>query len=156
LGNTYRQLGRLDDSYEVLTKALDLRPSDPFPLYGIGRTLLVKGLYAEAADILNRALAAGAPPLVALDRAEALYRQGVYDQAQALLVAHRALATEPHRVLMADYLLYRLGAGDAPARSRVEAGLPYWQDHARRFHDTVYGQSLLEDVRHLETLVQEE
>lgn len=156
LGNTYRQLGRLDESYEVLTKALDLRPSDPFPLYGIGRTLLIKGFYAEAADILNHALAAGAPPLVALDRAEALYRQGLYDEAQALLVAHRALATEPHRALMADYLLYRLSAGQVPARSLVESGLSYWRDHARRFHDTLYGQSLLEDVRYLETLVQEE
>jgi Tfp pilus assembly protein PilF len=50
LANTYRQLGILDKSEEIVKKALALRPFDHFPLYSFGRTLLIRGLYAQAID----------------------------------------------------------------------------------------------------------
>ncbi len=156
LGNSYRQLGDLENSERVLTKAVSLGTSDHFPLYGFGRTLLVRGLYAEAAEAINRALALGAPPVVYLDLGEALFRQGQAEEARAALRAsYEAASSEPHRLLMADYLLYQLGAEPPPSRQRLQAGLPFWQENARRFRHTPYGQSLAEDVRHMQALIEE-
>ncbi|MBL8162756.1 MAG: hypothetical protein JNJ61_12280, partial [Anaerolineae bacterium] len=76
LANTYRQLGMLDQSEEVVKRALEIRSFDHFPLYGFGRTLLVKGEYAEASARFQEALEAGAPPIVEFDLGEALFRQG--------------------------------------------------------------------------------
>jgi tetratricopeptide (TPR) repeat protein len=155
LGNTYRQLGLLDESEEVLTKALDLRPFDHFPLYGIGRTLLVKGLFAQAADKMNQALDAGAPLIVRFDLAEAFYRQGLDDQARVALHAIQEIVDEPHRALMTAYMLYRLGEEQAPAHDLVINGLSYWQDNAARFQATPYGQMLADDVQQLQAFMEE-
>ena len=154
LGNTYRQLGLLAESQEVLTKALSLDPADPFPLYGFGRTLLIRGMYAEAASVFEQALTAGAPAITTIDLGEALYRQGQFERAASVLRSYRA-ADEPHRVLLVDYLLYRLGEQERPARERVQAGLSFWQETAQRFQHTPYGQQLAEDVRHMQALTEE-
>jgi tetratricopeptide (TPR) repeat protein len=155
LGNTYRQLGLLDKSEEVLTKALELRPFDHFPLYGFGRTLLVKGLYASAGDTISRALEAGAPPIVQFDLGEARYRQGLTEDARLSLEAAQSLSQEPHRALMTNYLLYRLRLSDPPSRELIQLGLPYWQDNALRYRQTPYGQVLADDVRQMQTFIQE-
>lgn len=155
LGNTYRQLGLLGESQDALTKALNLDPSDPFPRYGFGRTLLVKGLYAEAAEAISRALADGAPPVVNTDLAEALYRQGREEEARPILESNRDTVQEPHRLLLVDYLLYRMGTAERPAAERVQAGLPFWQDNVRRFRETPYGHALAEDVRQMQALIEE-
>ena len=156
LGNTYRQLALFDKSEEVLTKALDLRPFDHFPLYGIGRTLLVKGLFAQAAAKIKQALDAGAPTIVQFDLAEALYRQGADLDARLALRAAQEIADEPHRALMVAYMLYRLGEGERPAHDLIIAGLPYWRDSAHRFQMTPYGQMLADDVQHLQAFMEEE
>jgi tetratricopeptide (TPR) repeat protein len=155
LGNTYRQLGLLDKSEEVLTKALELRPFDHFPLYGIGRTLLVKGLFAQAADKMSQALEAGAPHIVQLDLAEALYRQGLDDQARAALTEVVSIDQEPHRALLTAFMLYRLDEAGPPSSALVAAGLPYWQDNALRFQATPYGQILAGDVQQLQAFMEE-
>lgn len=155
LGNTYRQLGLLDESEEVLTKALDLRPFDHFPLYGIGRTLLVKGLFAQAAAKMNQALDAGAPLIIRFDLAEAFYRQGLDDQARVALRAIQETIDEPHRALMTAYMLYRLGDGLPPTTQLIIDGLSYWQDNAARFQTTPYGQMLAGDVQHLQAFMEE-
>jgi tetratricopeptide (TPR) repeat protein len=155
LGNTYRQLGMLNESEEVLTKALDLRPSDHFPLYGIGRTLLVKGQYAQAADKIKQALDAGAPPIIQFDLGEVLYRLEKMDQARLVLLAVTDVAQEPHRALMLRYLLYRLGVGQPPTSDLVALGLPYWQDNAIRFQETPYGQMLADDIQHMQAFMEE-
>src|SRR6185369_12623836 len=59
LANTYRQLGNVQKSEEIVKKALALRPFDHFPLYSFGRTLLIRGFYAQAIDVLKQALQAG-------------------------------------------------------------------------------------------------
>ncbi|MBI5669182.1 MAG: hypothetical protein HZC41_14350 [Chloroflexi bacterium] len=155
LGNTYRQLGLLGESEDALTKALNFDPADPFPRYGFGRTLLVKGLYADAAEAIARALADGAPPVVRIDLAEALYRQGRESEARPILQTDRVIVQEPYRLLLVDYLLYRMGAGEPPAAAVVRDGLPFWQDQARRFQHTPYGQALLDDVRQMQALLEE-
>jgi len=155
LGNIYRQLGMLDESEEVLTKALDLRPLDHFPLYGIGRTLLVKGQYHQAVDKIKLALDAGAPPIIQFDLGEALYRLGKLDQARLVLTAATDISQEPHRALMSQYLLYRLGVGQPPASDLVALGLPYWHDNAIRFQETPYGQMLADDIQQLQAFMEE-
>lgn len=155
LGNTYRQLGMLDKSEEVLTKALELRPLDHFPLYGIGRTLLVKGQYSQAADKIKQALDAGAPPIIQFDLGEALYRIEQLDQARLALRAAKDVSQEPQRALMSQYLLYRLGDGAPPTAELVALGLPYWQDNALRFRNTPYGQILAEDVQRMQAFTEE-
>ncbi|HEX2906264.1 MAG TPA: tetratricopeptide repeat protein [Phototrophicaceae bacterium] len=155
LGNTYRQLGRLDESQEVLTKALAIRPSDPFPLYGFGRTLLIKGFYAEAADVINRALVAGAPVAVKIDLGEALYRQGQKDEARSVFQNNQLIDCEPYRKLMMVYLLHCLGAGEPPPRELLKAGLPFWRQQVERFETTPYGQILAADVQQMQALIEE-
>jgi tetratricopeptide (TPR) repeat protein len=155
LGNTYRQLGMLDESQEVLTKAIELRPFDHFSLYGFGRTLLVRGLYAPAAEAISQALQAGAPPIVQFDLGEARYRQGVADEARLSLELARRLDQEAHRALMTDYLLYKIGVGEVPPRELIQSGLPYWQDNAERYRHTPYGKMLMHDVQQMLTFVEE-
>lgn len=154
LANTYRQLGLLEQSEEVVKRALEIRSFDHFPLYGFGRTLLVKGQYAEASARFREALEAGAPALVEFDLGEALFRQGAADEARVCLERAQQRAAEPFRLLMAAYLLYRLGAGEPPAPALLRAGLPYWRDHARRFQHTPYGQMLALDVAAMQTLLE--
>lgn len=154
LGNTYRQLARLDQSEQVLLEALDKAPQDYFPIYGFGRTLLSMGRYAEAADAINRALALGAPQAVRADLGEALYRNGDGQAAREALQAVQADG-DPARTLMVGYLLYRLDAAESPVKPVVVDGLAYWQATAARFEQTDYGKSLAEDVRWMQTLVKE-
>lgn len=155
LGNAYRQRGLLVESEAALREALALQPNAYFPLYGFGRTLLIQGQYAEAAQAIEDAWKQGAPAAVRVDAAEAYYRSGDAGQAKAHLEAVMSVVTEPQRVLMGRYLLYRLTQMDAPVPAEIEVGLPYWQAHAERFGHTPYGQSLAEDVRVLQTLIKE-
>lgn len=154
LANTYRQLGLLDESEAVVRKAIAIQPFDHFSLYGFGRTLLIKGLYAEAAVAMRQSLEAGAPPLAHFDLGEALYRQGLKQEAcqELLLVSEVGADQEPFRALMTQYLLYTLSVKSKPEPELVQNGLPYWRDHARRFSHTPYGQSLAQDIQHMEAL----
>jgi hypothetical protein len=72
-----------------------------------------------------------------------------------LLQAARALTDEPYRLLMIDYVLYRLEIGDAPTRERIEAGLPYWRASAERLRQTPFGEALGHDIHHLQALLKE-
>jgi len=154
LGNTYRQLGRLDESETVLYEALNIR-REHFPLYGFGRTLLAQGRYAEAAQAMEQALALGAPPVAAYDIGEAYFRQHNDDAAREWLTRAKPLAQEGYRVLMIDYILNQLDGGPLPPRELLQSGLPYWRASAERFGHTRYGQALVEDIQHLETLIEE-
>ncbi len=155
LGNTYRQLGMLDRSEAILHDALQTGPEHHFPLYGFGRTLLAQGHYTEAAGYIQRAFDAGAPPVTRFDLAHALYRQGETAQALHWLEAAREVIDAPYRLLMIDYLRYRLGAGERPSPEVIEAGLPYWRASAERFAHTPYGRALDEDVQHMLALMKE-
>jgi Tfp pilus assembly protein PilF len=153
LGNTYRQLGLLDKSEQVLTKALALRPEDHFPLYGFGRTLLVQGRYAEAAEALQHAVETGAPPIAQVDLGEAFYRAGEPTRALAVLRAARHLQQEPHRALLVGYLLNRLGeAADVPLLAEAQ---DYWREQAERYRFTPYGAALAEDVQQMRIFIEQ-
>jgi tetratricopeptide (TPR) repeat protein len=155
LGNAYRQQGLLDESEVVLREALAMRPRHYFPLYGFGRTLLAKGLYDEAGEAIEKSLHFGAPPVVQCDLGEIYYRRNLPDKASLLLKMIRPQLNEPHRTLMADFLLFQMGVGESPALELVEAGLPYWQASSERFRHTPYGLALSEDVRWMLSLKKE-
>lgn len=154
LANTYRQLGMLDKSEEIVKKALALRPFDHFPLYSFGRTLLIRGLYVQAVDILRQALEAGAPAIVEFDLGEALYRDRQFDAAAEVLERVHSPGQEAFRLLMTDYLLYKLGRTDAPTAEVVTDGIVYWRELASRFQTTPYGQILADDVAFMQSLVE--
>jgi Tfp pilus assembly protein PilF len=154
LANTYRQLGMLDKSEEIVKKALALRPFDHFPLYSFGRTLLIRGLYAQAVDTLRQAIQAGAPSIVEFDLGEALYRNGEFDASAGVLQRVRNPQQEPFRLLMTDYLLYKIGISDIPNAVEVSAGIVYWQELANRFQMTPYGQILADDVAFMQLLME--
>ncbi len=152
LGNTYRQLGRLSESRSVLSQALDIAPDHYFPLYGFGRTLLAEGHYTEAAETIRRAMVANAPAVVQFDLADAHYRGNRFDDARRILETILPELHEPHRVLMATYLLYCLNAGDPPDMEALADGLAYWQASAERFRDTPYGAALTTDIHTMQSL----
>ena len=147
LGNTYRQLGRLDDSEAALREALAKSPDDEFPLYGLGRTLLAQGHYTGAASAIEAALGAGAPPVVNVDLGEALYRAGQLERALDILKPLDTAAYEPYRALTVAYLLFRLDAAEAPPPALIAAGLPDLRVAAERFAHTPYGRALADDVQ---------
>lgn len=154
LANTYRQLGNLDKSEEIVKKALVLRPFDHFPLYSFGRTLLIRGLYKQAIDTLKQALEAGAPTIVEFDLGEALYRNAEFDASIEVLQRIRDPQQELFRLLLTDYMLYRMARGDAPNAVEVAAGIGYWRELALRFQSTPYGQLLADDVVFMQSLVE--
>jgi tetratricopeptide (TPR) repeat protein len=147
MGNVHRQLGDLDASEQVLTDAVKLKQNAHFARYGFGRTLLVKGQYAQAADAFRAALDAGAPAIAYIDYAEALYRAGGDPAAvdEALNAGYDAAQSEAHRALLAAYLRYRIG-GTPPTPDLVVDGLHYWQANAERFAHTPYGAALKLDA----------
>jgi tetratricopeptide (TPR) repeat protein len=155
LGNAYRQLGRLDQSEAVLLEALNISPNHHFPLYGFGRTLLIQGRYAEAAEKIEQAVAAGAPAVVRLDAAEAYYRSGQPGAASQLIETILPELTEPHRLLMGRYLLYRMEGNPAPEAALIAEGLDYWHTHAERYVHTPYGRALADDVHAMVSMMQE-
>lgn len=154
LANTYRQLGMLDASEQIVRKALLLRPSDPFPLYSLGRTLLVQGKYNDAILILQQAIEAGAPELVEFDLGEALYRAGNVEDSRTILNQIHWTNQEAFRRVMTDYLLYRIGDCGPPAPKVISSGLVYWQSSADRFQQTPYGQALAKDVAEMQRLME--
>lgn len=156
LGNTYRQLGMIQESVRVLSEAVNNHPNHYFSRYGFGRTLLVAGRYADAAQHIEAALANGAPPVVGVDAGEAWYRLGNDQRAVACLQATPVdLRSEPHRALMKAYLLYRLDAGQRPEPDVIHAGLTYWQAQVALFGQTPYGASLEDDIRAMQSLIKE-
>lgn len=155
LGNTYRQLGLLSESKQTLTKALQLAPNHQFPLYGLGRTLLIEGDYQGAASTLAHTIEAGAPAPMRVDLAEAYYRIGDHQAAAALLETldqqRNMLEDDPQRLLWVDYLRFRLG-GEPPYARIIATGLPYWQKTAQHFSQTPYGADLMQDIVILQQL----
>jgi tetratricopeptide (TPR) repeat protein len=155
LGNTYRQLGMLAESEAVLYEALDKVPDHYFPLYNFGRTLLSGGRFAEASDAIQRALDLGAPRVTQFDLAEALYLNGMQEQATQLLIEVMPILNEPYRALMTAWWLHELGVGEPPNRELIAQGLPYWEAAAQRFNDTIYGQRIAQTVRALQNFTVE-
>jgi tetratricopeptide (TPR) repeat protein len=149
LGNTYRQLGDLDASRQVLYEAVHKSPEDQYPLYGFGRTLLAAGEFGQAGEMLERALQQGAPVAVRLDLAEAVFFAG--DVAGAGAIAQSVDADfapgEAYREFLRVALSWKAGIGSLPLPDHE--GRAYWDLTARRFSHTPYGvavKRLLDEI----------
>ena len=155
LGNTYRQLGRLDDSLVQLTDVLHIAPKNAFVLYGLGRTRLAMGEFEQAAELFGQALEAGAPSNIGCDLGCAEYFAGNTDAAlRTLQKTTRLLQIEPYRAFLANLLLLimlekrpveavQVALQTAAQNLRGDAdGLAYWQAEVERHHATPYGQAL--------------
>lgn len=157
LGNTYRQLGRLDESEFTLQQAVAAAPQDAFPSYGLGRTLLAKGHFEMASQQLGHAVANGSRKATMVELALAQFLANQTEQAiTTAKSAARQLQLEPYRVLMVNYLLQQLTQDQlavAMMQRHAEAGLPYWQAEAQRFADTPYGERLTQELGRMQTII---
>jgi tetratricopeptide (TPR) repeat protein len=136
LGNVYRNLGQIERSENLLREACQKTPDYHFALYGLGRTLLVKGDFSAASDLIDRAAQTGAPATVLHDLAIAHACMGDLVAAQEIL--QRVMPTDdPARQLMAAYI----GVGQVKPTPDM---LVFWQGEYERFSATPYGQFLRE------------
>lgn len=147
LGNAYRNMGQIEQSQMILQDALQIKPSYYFPLYGLGRTLMVKGDYAGAEKMIRTALSAGAPRGVLFDLGHALYRLERPEAVETLAQVEKN-EQEPHRLLMARYWLNRIQGTNTYIldSALLTAGLPFWKAEADRFAQTPYGLVLQRDL----------
>lgn len=160
LGNTYRSMGLLDDSLATLSEAHRRSPDYHFALYGLGRTCLARADYLPASEHIAKALVQGAPEIVRVDLALALYSAGLEDRAlaelQSVKLSEDALAAEAPRRLMRDYLLFKLKVASKPNSSIILLGLQFWESESDRFAHTLYGQSLTEHIKAMQHWLVEE
>lgn len=162
LGNTYRQMKRLDDSEQILRTAVERFPTDKLALYGLGKTLLVRGQYPQAIRMIERALANDGRKHILVELMQAMF----YAEREPQMVLHQAEAAahvlnlEQYRTLYVHYVLYNLGHDDKDVARRVihtnRDGLAYWQSEARRFADQDYGRRVAGDVMAIKAILDEE
>lgn len=156
LANTYRHLGQYEDSLAVATRALEEKPDYHFALYGMGKTLMVTGVYEDASNFLTKALSQGAPDVVQFDLGYAYYLSG--DNRRAIHHFNNILSLlqdEPSQLLLAQHCLYQMQSGEQPSIQLIENYLDYWHNEAAKFRDTPYGQALQTDVDMLTTWLKE-
>jgi len=142
VGNTYRQMGNLEESEKVLFKAVNISPEAYFPVYGFGRTALMKGDYDTAKQYLSRAIELNAPPATCVDLAEIHYRLGEIEQMKRMLEVAPSDLDAP-RQLMRMFL----SEGNYRVTEDQEAALAYWEEMAKRFSHTAYGVALERDTK---------
>lgn len=147
LSNAYRQRGRLDEALDAVQAALVFAPEDAFPLYAYGRALLEHGDFAEAGEMLQKALDSRAPREIALDLADACHRAGDDEGARLALSALDGLPPldDPQRALMQAVLRWRVVGGPAPTADQIAAGLPGWLALEARCGNTAYAEALTAD-----------
>ena len=100
---------RIDEAYELISRALELDPEEPAILDSMGWVLYRKGLHQEAIEYLTRAYAVFPDPEVAAHLGEVLWVNG--DTAGARQVWQGALLKDPeHPIVLRT--LQRLGVDD--------------------------------------------
>jgi tetratricopeptide (TPR) repeat protein len=169
LGNTCRQLGTLSTSENHLRHAVELDPENPFPLYGLGRTLLAKGDFVQAAKFIRLALEKpSSRKAIRTELALALHCANA-DSTEIVRVcrqAMRVLRIEAYRVLMVNFLLYNKIHDNHADLNEIEFtkrvikknahGLAFWKAEAKRHADTPFGVRLHEDINAIEALLDHE
>lgn len=151
LGNAHRNLGQLHESESVLRIALARRKNYHFALYGVAKIRLAKADYGESIKHLEIAIDNGAPNVIRFDLAHAMLRCGREDEAISIFREFVASA-EDFRALFAQYVIYVAG-GKKPSEELIRAGLPFWEAEIQRFTDTLYGETIAEDVERIRQLL---
>ena len=147
LGNTYRQLGDLEHSQEILSEAIDKAPNRAFPLYGMGKTMTWLGDFEGAVLYFLRAEQSDPNGVPALDVCEALYRVGRTAEARQRLAQVQAERLRPEGWVMYRLLCYHLLDESISVEATVfEDGLAYWQGMLTRFPKSAYSASLTDEI----------
>lgn len=73
---------RLDEARELVEKAAELKPEDPFIMDSLGWTYFRLGQHVRAIELLRRAHALGNDPEIAAHLGEVLWTQGQHDEAR--------------------------------------------------------------------------
>ena len=150
LGNSYRHLGQFDHARSALARALEIKPEHHLALFSAGKLNLVRGEYAAASDFLERAINAGAPDIVAFDLGQARYLLGQTAEAlQQLSAARLALSDEPAQLLLLQFYLWNMGAGEMPNEEFIRENIQHWRQEARKYSSTPYGAHLSDVEREL-------
>jgi tetratricopeptide (TPR) repeat protein len=155
MGNAYRMKGDTQRSTRILQEAVRQGSDDPFPLYGLGRVLLVQGEYEAAAAHMQKALSNGARKATRVELALALYLAQDEAAQDIARQAGRILRLEEYRALMLNYILFKLEQQPSVAvqvMKNTADGLAFWEAEAERHRDTGYGQDLrtiISEIEHL-------
>jgi Flp pilus assembly protein TadD len=110
LGWTLLREGRADDAADSFGAALRLQPDDPDALAGLGEVLLSRDRYAEAASVLRRAVAEGAPAAGTLNSLGIALALGG-DPAAAIAPFEAAARLAPTPDILANLARARQAAG---------------------------------------------
>ena len=150
LGNTYRNLGLLRESEDILTTTLQRQPQNPFPLYGFGRTLLAAGRFAEAEAYFQRALDAGGPAGIVFDVALSQVLQDRLDAASQILrtIAQDTTQDAARRWIAQQLLPVEQQTDFSLSASEIQSGIMFWQKEAARFANTPYGQRVTDLLKY--------
>jgi tetratricopeptide (TPR) repeat protein len=142
LGNATRNLGDLQTSLRVLQHAVQSQPDYHFALYGLGRTQIVLGAYAEAITSIKKSILQGAPNVVKFDLGFAYFLANDHEMAQETLLDILPSLNEVHRQAMAQWILFRLGIGEEPTQETLREALLFWQAEVKRFLASGYAQAV--------------
>ncbi|MEO1162200.1 MAG: tetratricopeptide repeat protein, partial [Chloroflexota bacterium] len=151
LGNTYRNLGKLDASRDILGQALERRDDYHFALYAYGKTALAQGEYDTAITYFQQAIENGAPNVIAFDLVLATYLLGDTAKTQQLINELPEL-DEPHRQLFLAHINPHDSVGSLDTTIH-EAGLAFWEAEVERFAHTPYGQAIAQETEQMKKLL---
>ncbi len=145
LGNSYRHLGQFDLARSALARAIEIKPQHDLALFSAGKLNLVQGEYAAACEYIERAIKAGAPNIVRFELGQARYLLSQRAEATRQLTAARsALADDPAQLLLLQYYLWALGAGEMPTGESIGENIQHWRREARKYSNSPYGAHLSE------------
>lgn len=148
MGNAYRNLGQLDDSFQCFEQALSLKPASSFALYGVGKTLLAQGDYQQALQYFADAIQHGASVMTYVDVAHTAYRLDQVDGVRTALNHLADTPLEPYRQVLIALIKHKMfNEPTALETDVIEMGLVFWQAEAERFATTPYGQAVAQDIR---------
>lgn len=150
LGNSYRHLGQFDSAQAALRRALEIKPKHDLALFSAGKLNLAQGEYAAASEFFERSIIAGAPQIVRFELGQARFLLAERaEAAQQLTAARSALADDPAQLLLLQYYLHELEAGEFPDRELLSENLPFWRQEAAKYAASPYGLHLSEIVSKL-------
>lgn len=138
LAEEYRRAERYEDAVEVLSKGLESHPQQVSALVALGRSRLALGQPAEAAEALEKAVAADATNLAAMKLSvEAYLQQGDRDSARQRLELYKLLNEGDEEVEELEARLSQRAAPPPPPGETTGADEPAAADDAGEpAHDT--------------------